>query len=148
MSAKSPEEVREYNREYYNKRKELISQRRKQKYWSDSDYRASVRNLSRNRYRTTAKSTDPKIGYTVKRSDGIDLYTIKYAAQVTGKKEETIRSWEKTGIIPASTYTDSRGWRLYTAAQIELLANAFRRHNSGEWTKEIVRDYLKNNWDS
>ena len=137
---------RRYNSTYYEKNKDKIAERRKKKYWSDPSYRNTVRSSSRERYQETAKSKDARIGYTVKRADGQELYTITYAAQVANRKEETLRSWEKAGDVPKTTYTDSRGWRLYTAHQIEILSIAFKKYDEGEWTREIVRSYLHNNW--
>lgn len=137
---------REYNRRYYAKKKKEIADARKRKYWSDPDYRNKVRAGSRKRYRQEAKSRDSRIGYTVKKADGKELYTITYAAQVSDRKEDTIRSWEKSGDIPKTVYTDTRGWRLYTSHQIELLSVAFKKFDTGEWTREIVRSYLHNNW--
>jgi hypothetical protein len=140
------EAQREYNRMYYRRRKEEIAKNRKKKYWSDPSYRNQLRADARRRYEEETKDRDPRIGYTIKKVNNRELYTITYAAQVTNRTEDTIRSWEKTGDIPLSTYTDSRGWRLYTAHQINLLATAFQKMDTGEWTREIVRTYLKNKW--
>ena len=145
---KTDAEVREYNRNYYRKKKKIISAQRRIKYWTDLDYRESIRQTSRRRYKQSARTKDRSLGYTVKRKDGIDLFTISYVSSIARKSKDTIRSWEKQGIIPVTAYTDRRGWRLYTSRQIDLLSYAFTQHRDRIWDKVIVKEYLHNNWNS
>lgn len=140
-----PENV-DYNREYYEEHKEVISERRRTRYWTDSAYRARVQARSRKQYRSKSASKDKDIGYTVKMIDSIEVFTIKYVAQMTGKCEDTIRAWEAKGIIPKSTYTDKRGWRLYSSEQIQLLTVAFRKVDLKEWSRQDVQNYLAAHW--
>ena len=137
-----------YNQEYYRKNKDRISARRKKKYHSDGQHRSRLQRLARDRYNQVAKSRDKAVGYTVKKIDGMELYTITYAAQVTGRPKETLRTWEKRGYIPLTTYTDTRGWRLYTAHQIKLLQESFQRFDAREWTVQDVQNYLFERWEN
>lgn len=145
--AKTSAEVRAYNRRYYLKKKHDISVRRKQKYASDPGYREKARRSARARYKKDLKSFDKRGGYTVKRVDGRELFTISYVATLTSRKEDVIRSWEKQGVIPLSTYTDTRGWRLYTDKQIRFLVRAFKQYDEGAWSKDIVQQYLNKYWN-
>lgn len=145
---RTEEEIAEYNKLYYEQNKEKISEQRKRRYWEDDRVREGIREKSRERYRKKVSYRDKHVGYTVKQAQDSDekLFTISYAAKVAGKPEDTIRAWERQGVIPLTLYTDTRGWRLYTSHQIELLARAFSKLETGEWNKTIIRQYLGNHW--
>lgn len=138
---------KDYNADYYQRNKERIAEQRRQKYQEDAKLRNKARARARRRYHEQLKSPDRKVGYTVKKVNGVPLYTIQYAASITDRRPDFIRSWEKQGFIPKSTYTDSRGWRLYTEDQIKAMGFAFKKYDDGEWTKIQVRDYLSNHWN-
>lgn len=58
----------------------------------------------------------------------IDLYTIGELAEQLDRQRQTIRKWEKDGIIPPATYRSKSGRRLYTEKQIKAIVdmvNAF-----------------------
>ena len=137
----------EYQKTYYEENKALISELRKIRYHTDHNYREKVKRKSRQRYRKRLRSPDKKIGYTVKIVDGRTLYSIKYALAVVNKSRDFLDAWESTGHIPKSTYTDSRGWRLYTQTQIDLLDTAIGKYDSKEWSKEEVKEYLNALWE-
>jgi DNA-binding transcriptional MerR regulator len=63
-----------------------------------------------------------------------------------GRSPEMIRAWEKNGLIPKTSYTDSRGWRLYTSDQIDLLGIAIKNFKSKQWDKDMVKKFLSENW--
>jgi hypothetical protein len=144
LSSKSSAEVSNYNARYYAKKKAKILEKRRIRYHTDPLYRINVKNKARRRY---IKKTSKQLGYTIKKIDGIEVFTIRYVSKVSGKNDATIRAWEKEGIIPLTIFTDSRGWRLYTAQQIELIAEGFRRYDKNEWSKTEVHNYLKIFWD-
>jgi len=136
-----------YNREYYLRKKHYISQYRKKRYHSSPTIREKAKARSRSYYHKYRRSPNKRIGYTVKNVDGLQLYTIDYVAQVVGKSQDFIRHMEKRGVIPKSLYTDSRGWRLYTARQIEAIQIAFNKKEAGEIDLDGVAEYLKINWE-
>lgn len=143
---KGDKEKTTYNKEYYERRKEHISQYRKKRYYSSATVREKARARARAYYYKHHRSPNKRVGYTVKNVDGLQLFTIDYAAQVIGKSQDLIRNWEKRGLIPASLYTDSRGWRLYTARQIKALEEAFKKKETGEFSEEDIKEYLELNW--
>lgn len=142
-------EDQDYHKEYYEKNKETISELRKIKYHTDSKHREKVKKRARDYHRKKLKPKDPdgKIGYTVKVVDGVTLYTAQYALAIMSKSRDFLVNWEKTGHIPNSTFTDARGWRLYTEFQITLLDMAIGKYDEGEWNKEQVRSFLNANWN-
>jgi len=143
---KTEAEKREYNRQYYAKKKAEINRRRRERYWEDEAHRKGLQDAARTRYRTLYSSVDKHAGYTVKRKDGVPLFSIQYAAGVMGRSPEMIRAWEKNGLIPKTSYTDSRGWRLYTSDQIDLLGIAIKNFKSKQWDKDMVKKFLFENW--
>lgn len=142
-------EEQEYSKNYYEENKETISELRKIKYHTDTEYRERVKKKAREYHRNKLKPRDPddKIGYTVKVVDGVSLYSMKYALAIMNKSRDFLIAWESTGHIPKSTYTDSRGWRLYTEYQITLLSMAIDKYDEKKWNKEQVRSFLTTNWN-
>lgn len=144
--AKTEGEKKEYNQLYYEAKKEEINQRRRQRYHQELSYRQKAQDVARERYRQYGKSQNKNAGYTLKNVHGVKLFTIQYVENITGKTQEFIRDWEKRGLIPKSTYTDVRGWRLYTEKQIESLGTAIQNHKLGIWDKFKIKAYLESQW--
>ena len=142
-------EEKEYHKDYYDKNKDTISELRKIKYHTDREHRERIKSKARQSYRKRLKPLDPdnKIGYTVKVVDGLSLYSMKYALAIMKRSRDFLLTWESSGRIPKSTYTDSRGWRLYSEYQITLLAMAIEKYDEKEWNKEQVRAFLHANWN-
>jgi hypothetical protein len=138
----------EYQKEYYDKNKDIISELRKIRYHTDRDYREKIKRRSRARYRKSLKSPDKKVGYTIKVLDKMTLFSVKYVLGIISKSRDFLDSWERTGHIPKSTFLDSRGWRLYNQHQIDLLDEAIGKYDEKEWNKEQVREYLQANWNT
>jgi hypothetical protein len=136
-----------YQKEYYEENKELISDLRKIRYQTDFNYREKIKRKSRARYRKSLKSPDKKLGYTIKVVDNRTLFTIRYVLEVINKSRDFLEDWERTGHIPKSTFIDSRGWRLYSEHQIDLLDIAIGEYDKKEWNKEQVREFLTSKWE-
>lgn len=94
---------------------------------------------------------------------GVDkeLFTVGQLAKALGRKAITIRMWENQGWIPKATYRtpapsgqqipgkSSKGRRLYTIEQLELLLEAAKRFRidepkHGDW--DGFKQHIKNNW--
>ncbi len=142
-------EVSVYNDEYYSMHKVSISELRKIKYHTDSEYRERIKAKARKYYRDRVKSKDPdgKIGYTIKVVDGVTCYTLSHLLNLINKSRDFLLTWESTGHIPASTLTDKRGWRLYTEYQISLVDMAITKYDEKAWNKEQVGAFLNANWE-
>jgi len=57
-----------------------------------------------------------------------ELFTIGELADQLDRQRQTIRKWEREGIIPAATFRSKSGRRLYTRKQINAIVdtvNAF-----------------------
>jgi len=139
--------ITEYQKEYYEENKRLISELRKIRYQTDAKYREKIKSRSRQRYRKSLKSPDKKLGYTIKVMDEETLFSVKYVLGVIGKSRDFLDVWESTGHIPKSTYIDTRSWRLYNQHQIDLLDMAIGMYDKKEWNKEQVREFLTAGWE-
>ena len=150
MQAMTEREKREkisvYNKQYYKRKKLKIKTDRYKKYHEDPMYKKKVVNRSRDYYNKYKKSKSPSKGYTIKKYKGIELYSIKYLAEVLQYSESAIRKFEAENILPKSVYTDRRGWRYYSNDQIELCIKAFGERRAGRWSNAEVRKFLINFW--
>jgi len=142
-----PTEDKPYHVKYYEENKEIISSTRKMRYHTDLKYREKIRKKARDRYNKRYKTPNKKIGYTIKAIDGVPVFTIKYVLAVINKGRAFLEGWERKGIIPKSTFTDTRGWRLYTQKQIDRLDYAIGKYDDKEWDKEEVEAFLHNKWE-
>jgi hypothetical protein len=136
----------DYQKQYYEENKELISDLRKLRYRTDPAYREKLKRRSNARYRKRLKSPDKKLGYTIKVVDNTTLFTVKYVLGVIDRSRDFLDAWEAAGRIPKSTFVDARGWRLYNQHQIDLLDLAIGKYDQREWNKNQVGEYLNTNW--
>lgn len=63
------------------------------------------------------------------------IFTVKDLAFVIGKKTQTIRKWEKKGIIPKCKNYGSNGWREYDC---EEFANILETILDYPWKRDII----------
>lgn len=54
----------------------------------------------------------------------VELYSIGELAEMLDRERQTIRKWERAGIIPAATFRTKSGRRLYTKEQVEAIVKA------------------------
>jgi MerR family regulatory protein len=52
-----------------------------------------------------------------------ELFTIGELAEQLDRQRQTIRKWEREGIIPAATFRSKAGRRLYTRPQITAIVD-------------------------
>lgn len=139
--------TKEYQKDYYKENKRLISDLRKIRYRTDKNYREKIKRRSKSRYRRRLRSPDKKLGYTVKIVGGVPVFSVKYVLGVISKSRDFLDAWEASGHIPRSTYVDTRGWRLYSQNQIDLLDVAIGMYDKRDWNKEQVRNFLVGRWE-
>lgn len=53
--------------------------------------------------------------------DGVEFMTIKFLADFLGRCVQTVRAWERSGVIPAASKTSPRGDRLYSQSEAEAI---------------------------
>jgi len=136
----------EYHKSYYKEHRKNILADRKKKYKNDAEYRQKAKNRFKKRYDVHLRSPSKEVGYTVKKVNGRQLFSIKYMAEMTGLSSGDIRELEHKGIIPKSLYTDRRGWRLYTEQQVKLVAVVLVRQSAGDIRPVEAIELIKRDW--
>jgi len=110
-------------KEWYKANKKRLSKERKEKYESDHDHRAKIQADAKAYYHATNAG--------VKRdrktlTDGKTTFiTIGKISEMINRKVQTIREYHNTAVIPEPSFYDSRGWRLYTFEQANLIKKIF-----------------------
>ena len=78
----------------------------------------------------------PKMIVNVQGYD-LEMFTIRYVATQLRISPETIRSWERNGIMPKAMFTYKNGVRLYHPLEVEAIAKVLRKkHFRGTYAKQ------------
>ena len=148
------DDIKEYNKLYYNHHKDRIIARRKRRYRQDKEFRSRVRNLSRETYRKS-KGVSGSLGEFVDdmpdviEYEGRRYYPLSYAADSADVSVQTIRRWHKTGIIPQMLQEETgRRWRWLTAHQLVLLRKMRGYNNMSRVQKKEAKEYVTETWDA
>lgn len=107
-------------KKWYEKDKDKLSEKRKQRYQTDPEYRAKC--LARAAQRRAEFPKPPRAGEArFKEIDGKprEVFRIGEVSQMIGIGLQTIRSWEASGTIPGPSIESAQ--RLYTGTQIALM---------------------------
>ncbi len=139
-------DLREYNKKYYRENKLRVLEKSKERYKNDPEYRMRMQLSSKRHYHKRLRSRSKRIGYTIKKKGGMELFSLAFITKLTGKSNEVIWRLEKKGVIPTPLYTDAREWRLYTEDQVKRVATALDWLDKGLWSLDEVRNYLHKYW--
>lgn len=136
--------AQDYFQEWYDDNRDDLNKRRREKYASDSVYRAKVQQWNRDARARRRKDVE-KEGLRAKRAvkmqtsgawktvevevDGVmvRMFTIGALARAIGKGISTIRVWERNGTLPQTPYRSKKGDRLYTLEMVESIQVALRK---------------------
>jgi hypothetical protein len=131
-------------KEYYEANKDKISLKRKRRYRNDLDYRE----LQKKRFQEYRKRTYVPVDKTVFKEDGIKILAISHMAVAINRSIPTVRHYHEVGILPAISYTNDRGWRMYSEAQIADSKHAFSLFDRGITLKTLtdVGEVLAKGW--
>jgi len=131
-----------YNAEYYLKHREELSAAKKKRYQEDPVYRETVKTKSRARKKVILEERRSlrKMGLlTFKRAplkyqievDGrnfvLKMMTAGQLAKVLDRGIQTVRLWEKRGLLPRALYRSAAGDRLYTEFQVRQLGLIYQQ---------------------
>ena len=61
----------------------------------------------------------------------------------TGKSNDTLRRWERNGVIPKATHRDRQGRRYYLKEEIEVLAQLIKKHELNKQGRAITAAFKK-----
>lgn len=125
----------EYQKAYYESRKEELSRKRKEKYHSDPEYRASVirRSVEYRKKLQNDRKTLVQLGvipdarkflrreFVVFKGKEVPAYGICHVADVVGRNRRTIKLWVDTGIIPDTGFKSKWGSMLFTEEMVDVI---------------------------
>lgn len=157
-----------YNRSYYEKNKERLAKRKADRYKNDPEYRAKIiaaRARQREREKVARKKRrDKRVevpfaernGKRMRVADSVgEMVVVKmfrssqFAFRVA-VTVQTLRKWEKEGVLPKPTYRSQGNHRLYTQWQVLAVADVVDKWRSASdiWrlTDEFVKD-LHDEWN-
>jgi len=128
---------------YYAERKADLSQKRKDRYQADPEYRERAKEAARayrrrkkeerERLRASgelppARPKGPRKPVDVMiRGERCQAYTVTVTAQRLNRSVDTINYWTKVGLLPPTPIRSKRGDRLYTDAMIVVMQTAISR---------------------
>lgn len=147
-SQENDQSVSEYNREYYERNKKRIAERKKERYRRDSAYRKAIRKRTKESHAALRKRRI-ETGYDRRvLADGtVKYFSIGKIGEIINRSSHTIRAYHKSGIIPDSGHYDSRGWRLYTKEQALILKKLFKKFDKQEIPSlDTLGAELKKEW--
>jgi len=118
-----------YYAKWYGQNKERISQKRKEAYAQDPEYREKVlsqsaQNRARRRRVPRVKVPRHQVPKKYKTGDGghVVLYSIGFFSIFIGRSVQSITEWEKAGMLPKTPYIQgTRKFRFYTQRMMEVV---------------------------
>lgn len=149
-------EQKTYNQSYYERNKADILRKRKLKYRKDKEYRERLRESARDSYarRQEEDGKDvyqfgtPVRGSSIVQRDGQFYYSAAYAAKRAGVSQQTIRRWEKEGVIPEPMKEEGgRRWRWFTPYQVVLLKRLKNYYRMTRKEKTAAALYVRQRWE-
>ncbi len=72
----------------------------------------------------------------------VELFTIGELARRLEREQQTIRKWEKAGVIPPTRIRSKTGRRLYTEGQINALVKLVDKYNIRQGAA-IPKEFIK-----
>ncbi len=69
----------------------------------------------------------------------IEVYTIGELCYEVGRTPDAVRKWELSGILPPTCFRDSRGRRIYTQEQIDVIRICAEKSKLGQGRNSLLR---------
>lgn len=117
---------------WWDKNKEERNRLRREKYASNRPHRDRLKEKALEHYRNSVRRDRPIDRRSVVTEDGIRFMSIGRLARLIGRQIDSVRRYQRMGVIPEPMYFDTRGWRLYTVNQAMLLRRVFQRFENKE----------------
>jgi hypothetical protein len=136
---------------YWQKEKDRINKQRREKYRANRAFRKEQIELATKYYHDKVKKPTVVDRRMIVGEDGARFLSIGRVSRLIGRKISSIRRYHYDGIIPEPSFYDSRGWRLYTVHQAQLLQRTFRQYDDPQNTEVTrlvqVAELLKAGWE-
>jgi hypothetical protein len=132
-------EGRSYAADYYERHKEEIAERKRERYRTDPEYRSKVREYQRKMARKRKLLEGGKQDYVgaprgkkmvlviEEREHIVEMFSVQTLCRRSGIKRATLRSWEVKGWMPRPTYVNAKGHLVYTEFEFWAIHKAIQR---------------------
>ena len=152
----------EYYRTYYEDHRTDLSEKRRDRYQNDPEYREKAKEDAR-RYRQRKKAereqlraegklppARPKgprkpIEVEVNGSKAL-AHTITVAADRIGRSVDTLNHWSKVGLLPATPIRSQRGDRLFTDGMILVVRMAVMKRGEVSVKDPTFKEEIEDGW--
>lgn len=145
------EDRSEYYGEWYQKNRDSVLSKRRDKYANDPEHAKRQREAAR-RYRQEVKTGKRVPGETGSSrgpvmvnvgGEHVEAFTVRYLADGIGRSVQTVNHWTKNGIFPDTPLKTPGGHRLYTEDMIDVVRTAVESRieiprNDESFKKEIA----------
>lgn len=131
---------------YYEKNKERINRRRRERYKNNEEVRDTIQERNKNYYKKVS-SRRPKQDRRVIVSKGNSYFSMGVLAKKINREPQTVREYHRNGLFPEPSFNDTRGWRLYTQNQVIMLERLFKQYDAKEITKKQLKRAVKEGWN-
>lgn len=158
--SKKKKRVSDYNKGYYERNKEKLSEARKKKYHEDKEHREKIKENSRE-YRERNRKLEGFVGDLRGRKKGplppmeheingkkVKVYTTGYMARYLGMATSTLRSWIKKGLIPETGIWISNR-RYWTRQMMDAVKTAIEQCSTekvGQYKNSQFSELVMSNW--
>lgn len=142
------DQQREWNDRYYKRHGEDVKASRRAKYKADPKYREGVLAKQREKYRVKRGVVVPGMRHPIKmvvrihgKSEEVLLFSIQVLSVSVRRSVQTIRLWEKEGVIPKTPFRIN-SHRAYTEKMIEAVQKVLDggAKSASSDTKEKITD--------
>jgi len=134
------EEGPSYNARYYSENREALLEKKRTRYQEDPEYRERILTAARERKRILSeerkkekalnKGKEKPLWFSLEiggEEIPVKMFTSGQLSKRLGRKSQTVRVWEKRGLIPEAIYRSAAKDRLYTEFQVNLILQAYDR---------------------
>ncbi len=136
-------------RRWYDENRDEYNELRRKRYAKNKDARKKAQVRAKNYREDPPTSIEPRKLKRLYKGKLVPVLSTGEVALLCNRAPQTVRNWERQGMIPTSVFEDSH--RLYTKRQARMivtLANAIVR-NDGSWDSNEVRlrvEKMKEKW--
>jgi len=135
----------EYHKKYYQRNKEKILARRKQRYEDNPEREKRYMREYRKRQRRDRPPITRKIeigGVTA------FVYTVGEMAKKIDRSVSTVNNWERSGTMPETPFCTEGGYRLYTDGMVSVIREALAHKPRPTKGDEEFYDMVKEGWST
>jgi len=144
--SRTPERVREYNQNYYQRNRERLTAQKNSKYRNDPEYRQKALDRAK-KQSADKKKTRVRGVFRYYNDKKLLMYKIGMVAKDLGVDTFHIITWEFKGLIPKHLPVGTS--RVYTGEQVQLIALAVKEMEKHDNIVKAIADvsaHIKQNW--